>query len=308
MKNYGKSIFFILFTFFGLLCFSNYGYSFGLSDLLNFSESNDKNINRAKKAFQIGKKGSKAFSDISEEQQYYIGRSVGALLLGKYQLSNDMELWNYVSGIGQTLALASGRPETFKGYHFIVLDEPNKVNAFSVPSGFIFISTGLIAKANDEDELAGALAHEVSHIVYGHPTDSIKKVYKDQIKKDILAFAAEEVSASQKTQIMKELVKGLNQVSGILVDSAARGYSRDKENEADLMAAQIMVDAGYDPRALASVLKKLKPIGKRGKSGTHGNPKKRSKSVLKFVKQLESHPEIKESRSRRFKETLAHIQ
>lgn len=308
MKNYEKSIFLILLTFFVLLCFSNYGYSFGLGDVLNLNKGNGKNIKRAKKIFQIGKKGAKAFSDISEEQQYYIGRSVGAHLLGKYKLSNDMELGNYISGIGQTLALASGRPETFKGYHFIILDEPNKVNAFSVPSGFIFISTGLIAKANYEDELAGALAHEVAHIVYGHPTDSIKKVYKDQIKKDIIAFAAEEVSASQKTQIMKGLVKGLNQVSGMLVDTAARGYSREKEKDADLMAAQIMVDAGYDPRALASGLKKLKPIGKKGKSGTHGNPKKRARSVLKFVEKLESHPEIMESRSRRFNEILAHSQ
>jgi predicted Zn-dependent protease len=306
MKNFGKSIFFILFTFLALLCFSNQSFSFSWGDLMKLKKGQEKNIERANKAVKIAKTGAKAFSEITEEQQYYIGRAVGANLLNKNRLSNDMELGNYVSGIGQTLALASGRPETFKGYHFIVLDEPKKVNAFSIPSGFIFMSTGLIAKAKDEDELAGALAHEVAHIVYGHPTDSIQKVYKDQIKKDIIAFAAEEVSASQKNKIMKDLVKGLNQVSGMLVDTAARGYSREKESEADLMAAQIMVDAGYDPRALASVLKKLKPYKKRGKSGTHGKPKKRAKEVLKFIKKLESYPETMDSRSNRFNEILAH--
>jgi len=54
--------------------------------------------------------------------------------------------------------MASARPEVYAGYHFIVLDEPGRVNAYAVPGGFIFITTGLIAKTASENELAEILA------------------------------------------------------------------------------------------------------------------------------------------------------
>lgn len=252
----------------------------------------------------VGKSVGKAFSDINEEEQYYIGRSVGAHILAKYNLSDNSDLWNYVSKIGQNLALASERPDTFKGYHFILLDEPDRLNAFSMPSGFIFITTGLISKASNEDELAGVLAHEVAHIVLHHPSDSIKKVYKDRIKKDLLSFASDKISAGQTDQLVKGLVNGLNQISGMLVDSAAKGYSRGKEKDSDLMAVSIMKTAGYDPTSLAEVLKKLNPVGS-GKSGTHGKPLKRSKNIVRFIKKSGDHPSLMESRTKRFVEIHA---
>lgn len=296
MKKNRKNLISILTVLFAFAYLPQNSYSFGLGDVL-------KNLERVKKVAKIGKSGMKAFSDISEEEQYYIGRSVGARLFANHRLSKDEKLWNYVSSIGQTLALASERPDTFKGYHFMVLDEPDKINAFSVPSGFIFVSTGLIRKASNEDELAAVLAHEVAHIVYYHPTDSIKKVYKDQIKKDIVALAADEISASQKSQIISGLVQGLNEISGMLVDNAAKGYSREKEDEADLMAAVIMKNAGYNPEALVEVLTKLNPIGS-GKSGTHGDPKKRSTNVLTHIKKFKSHSAIADSRTKRFNQVI----
>ncbi len=294
-----RNLFFISIAFVCFFCFTNDLFSFGLGDVR-------KHIDKVKQTgAKIGKTAAKAFSDISEEEQYYIGRSVGANLLGKYKLSECGRLKEYVSAIGQTLATASERPDTFKGYHFIVLDEPEQVNAFSVPSGFIFISTGLIAKAENEDELAGALAHEVAHIVYHHPSESIKNVYQDQLKKDLIDLAGEKVSESQKSELISGLAKGLNKVSGMIVDSAAKGYSREKEEESDLMAAQIMVDAGYDPNALTSIIRKLQPIEKGG-LGTHGNLEKRAEKVSDFIKKLERHPEITNIRKIRFDQVVRH--
>ncbi|MBN4061351.1 M48 family metalloprotease, partial [bacterium AH-315-G11] len=141
------------------------------------------------KVIQFGKNVSKASKSFSEEERYYIGRASGARLLADHHLLNQKQLQRYVSAIGQTLAMASARPEVYAGYHFIVLDEPERVNAYAVPGGFIFITTGLIAKAANEDELAAILAHEVSHIVLDHPVTSIKKQYRDQLTKDILSEA-----------------------------------------------------------------------------------------------------------------------
>ncbi len=287
----------ILFVIVYFFCFTGYLYSFSFDDAR-------KHIDNAKQTgAKIGKTATKAFSDISEEEQYYIGRSAGANLLGKYKLYESRRLSEYVSAIGQTLVIASERPDTFKGYHFIVLDEPEQVNAFSVPSGFIFISTGLIAKAENEDELAGALAHEVAHIVYHHPSESIKKVYKDQLKKDVITLTEEKVSESQKNELISGLAKGLNKVSCMVVDFAAKGYSREKEEEADLMAAQIMVDAGYDPNALTSLIMKLQPIDK-GALGTHGNLEKRAEKISEFIKELERYPEIANIRTKRFNQAV----
>jgi len=254
------------------------------------------------KIFDIGKSTFKAFSDFTAEEQYYVGRSVGAQLLANNRLNEKEALQGYVSAIGQTLALASSRPEAFRGYHFIVLDEPDRVNAYAVPGGFIFITTGLINKAENEDELAGIMAHEVAHEVFYHPSNSIKKSYRDKLKKDILSFASDQIGSSADQQLAG-LVEGLNELSGMLIDHAAKGYSRQKEKEADLEAVQIMIDAGYNPAALATVLEKLNPIG-AGKSGTHGNPAKRAKDVIRKLRKIKETPGTAEPRVARFRRVM----
>jgi predicted Zn-dependent protease len=256
------------------------------------------------KVIDIGKNVSKASTSFSEEERYYIGRASGANLLADHQLLNQKQLQHYVSAIGQTLAMASARPELYAGYHFIVLNEPDRVNAYAVPSGFIFITTGLIAKAANEDELAAVLAHEISHIVLDHPVNAIKKQYTDQLMKDILSEASEQF-VSEDVRKVANLAGGLDKLSGMLVGYAAKGYSRSKEKEADLQAIKILRTAGYDPLYLPKILAKLSAIG-TGQSGTHGNPKERVRTV---TKKLFSHKALHtvSDREHRFGETMAKL-
>jgi len=234
------------------------------------------------KIVEVGKNISKASKSFSEEERYYIGRGSGASLLANYHLLNQKQLQHYVSAIGQTLAMASARPELYAGYHFIVLDAPERVNAYAVPGGFIFITTGLIAKAANEDELAAILAHEISHIVLDHPISSIKKQYTNKLTKDILSEAGEQfVSADVKKVV--NLAGGLDMISGLVVDHAAKGYSRSKEKEADMEAIHILRTAGYDTYAFPKILSKLSAIG-TGQSGTHGNPQERARAVAKKLR------------------------
>jgi len=254
------------------------------------------------KIMQFGKNISKAGKSFSEEERYYIGRASGARLLADHHLLNQKQLQRYISAIGQTLAMASARPEVYAGYHFIVLDEPERVNAYAVPGGFIFITTGLIAKAANEDELAAVLAHEVSHIVLDHPVTSIKKQYKDQLAKDILSEAAN-TFVSEDVRRIGNLVGGLDKLSGMLVDHAAKGYSRSKEKEADLEAIHILRVAGYDPTYFPQVLGKLSAIGE-SQSGTHGKPKERARAIAK--KLLNDKPlHSTEDRTSRFIDIMA---
>ncbi|ATX82133.1 Peptidase family M48 [Mariprofundus ferrinatatus] len=259
---------FVLLTMLLLPASISHAFDFSFEDLQNIDVG---------KVIEFGQTASKAVRSFSDEERYYIGRASGARLLSNHRLLGRAALQEYVSAIGQTLAMASGRPEVYAGYHFIVLDEPQRVNAYAVPGGFIFITTGLIAKTRNEDELAAVLAHEISHIVLDHPVGSIKKQYRDKLMRDILSEASERY-ASEKVKKLAELAGGLNNLSGLLVDFAAKGYSRAKEQDADMVALTILRTAGYDPTRFPHVLSRLSAIGS-GISGTHGNPRERAGAV-----------------------------
>jgi predicted Zn-dependent protease len=79
---------------------------------------------------------SKSFEDITPQQEYYIGRTVGARILQKYKPYDNPAANRYVNTLGQTLAQASDLPETYGGYHFLIQDS-DEINAFAAPGGFI---------------------------------------------------------------------------------------------------------------------------------------------------------------------------
>ncbi len=83
--------------------------------------------------------------------------------------------------------MASDRPETYQGYRFSII-RSNSINAFAVPSGYIFITTGLINMASDEDELAGVIAHEVVHIVKKHSLESISESERTKAVAELVEF------------------------------------------------------------------------------------------------------------------------
>ncbi|HHF43560.1 MAG TPA: peptidase M48, partial [Candidatus Aminicenantes bacterium] len=94
-----------------------------------------------------------SFADITEEEEYYIGRSVAATILATYPALNNSRLTRYVNRVGQAVGVYSDRPEIFAGYHFLVLDS-NEINAMAAPGGFIFITKGLLRLCRNEDMLA----------------------------------------------------------------------------------------------------------------------------------------------------------
>ncbi len=114
------------------------------------------------------------FSEITEQEEYYIGRAVSALILSRYKVLGNSGLTDYVNVCGKTVSYSSDRPETFGGYHFLVLDT-DEVNALAAPGGFIFVTKGLVERCKDEEMLASILAHEIGHVSAKHGLQSIKK-------------------------------------------------------------------------------------------------------------------------------------
>lgn len=200
------------------------------------------------------------FADITEEEEYYIGRATAALILGKYKPYKNAALAGYINTLGTTIAYASDRPETFGGYHFAVLDT-DEVNAMAAPGGFIFVTRGLITRCADEETLAAILAHEIGHVAERHGLQSIKKSRLLDAFKLIGSEASRQFDS-------EELAKVTGIFEGVLGDVVAtlveRGYDRKFEYEADKLALSFAVRTGYSPGGLAQFLAGMeqnKPAG-----------------------------------------------
>jgi predicted Zn-dependent protease len=99
----------------------------------------------------------KSQQELTPEQEYYVGRAVVASVLKTYQPLDRAQPNTYLNLLGQSLAIFSNLPETFGGYHFLLLDS-DEINAFAAPGGLILVTRGMLQCCNNEDELAAVLA------------------------------------------------------------------------------------------------------------------------------------------------------
>lgn len=221
------------------------------------------------------------FADITEEEEYYIGRSVAALILSRYKVYDNPELTAYVNRVGRAVACFSSRPETYAGYHFLILDS-DEINAMAAPGGFIFITRGLLKSCRDEEMLAAVLAHEVGHVAARHGLQSIKKARL----MDAFKLMASEAASRAGSEEFKKLVSAFEGVLGdIVAVLVERGYDRKFEYEADSLSVKFLQQTGYSPQGLSTFLEELKKempdssAGLKGWFRTHPVPSDRLEKV-----------------------------
>ncbi len=131
--------------------------------------------NQVDSLLKAGGKLQQASKSLTDEQEYYLGRGVSALILRQYPLyTANPKATFYVNLVGNALAARSSRPELFGGYHFAILDT-KEINALSAPGGFIYVSRGFLEIIPDEEALAAVLAHEIGHVVLGHGVKAISE-------------------------------------------------------------------------------------------------------------------------------------
>jgi predicted Zn-dependent protease len=153
----------------------------------------------------------------------------------------DIEVIDYVQGLGNRLAAASDDKSPF---NFFVVQDPT-INAFSMPGHVIGVHTGLLLATNSESELASVLGHEIGHETQHHLARMLAKQKNDTIK-NIAGIAVALLVARANPQL----------TSGALATTGAAGvqrqldYTREHEREADRVGLTIMVNAGFDPRAM----------------------------------------------------------
>jgi predicted Zn-dependent protease len=244
------------------------------------------------------------FADITEEEEYYIGRTVAALILSRYPVYDNKAVTSYVNTVGNAVAVYSERPEIYAGYHFLVLDS-DEVNALSAPGGFIFITKGLMQRCRDEEMLACILAHEVGHVSARHGLQSIKKSrLVDAFK--IIGQEAAERYAPEKLAKLTDIFE--NALGDIVENLIERGYDRKYEYEADKLGVQTAARTGYSPQGimdfLQTMVEDLSKPGLKGWFQTHPSPADRMKRVGKEIEGLGSVPQKEATRTTRFQNAV----
>ncbi|ADE12274.1 peptidase M48 Ste24p [Sideroxydans lithotrophicus ES-1] len=200
-----------------------------------------------KKAAEAVQKVQKANADINEPQEISLGEGIASNLLGAAPLLDNPPVQEYVNRVGRWLTLQTERPDL--PWQFGVLDD-NDVNAFSAPGGYVFITKGLLAQMNSEAELAGVLAHEISHVLRKHHLQAIKKGARTELLADL---ANDAIRSNGGDPRFSKLVSAGTEVY-------ARGLDKQDEFEADRMGVVIAARAGYDPYGLPAVLQTLQSI------------------------------------------------
>lgn len=220
----------------------------------------------------------KSFQDITPEQEYYIGRSVAAVILDEYTPFEDEAANRYINVVGRTVTLASTRPITFGGYHFLILDS-KEINGLAAPGGLIFLTRGLLNLAKTEDELAAILAHEIAHVELKHGLQAIQKSRITNALTDIAVSAAEHSRNERLAAISAEFGDSVKDITSAMVNV---GYSKAFEKEADTSALTMLMDLGYDPAALIRVLRRMNIrlfFSKAGFAKTHPRPGVRIRAI-----------------------------
>jgi Zn-dependent protease with chaperone function len=215
------------------------------------------------------------YNAFSADQEIQLGQQAAQEVAQQMPLLPENDpITKYVQQLGQTLA-AQAPGDVKWPFSFHVVNQ-KEINAFALPGGPVFVNLGTIQAADDEGQLAGVMAHEISHVVLRHGTQQASKQQMAQIPLAILGGVLPQGVGGQLARL------GLS----FGAQSIFLKYSRDAEREADLLGSQIMYDAGYDPYSMVEFFTKLEKEGGAGAPqflSDHPNPGNRVESVRQAI-------------------------
>jgi hypothetical protein len=220
------------------------------------------------------------FNMFSKEQDVQLGKESAAEVEKQMQIVKDAQIASFIDGIGRKLLTAPEAEAQTYAYSFKVVNEKS-INAFALPGGPTFTHTGLIAAADNEGQIAGVLAHEISHVVLRHGTSNVSKANLMQIP----AMLGGAIGGGGMLGQLAQLGVGLG------ANSLMLRFSRGAETDADLLGTRILHRVGYNPIEMARFFEKLEAeSGKQGKLSeffaSHPNPGNRVKNVQTEIQLL----------------------
>lgn len=205
-----------------------------------------------------------------------IGVEYSAKVEQEFPILRDRESARYLEIVGQRLV--SAIPGEFQQpafrYSFKIVNARD-INAFALPGGPMYVNRGLIQVAKNEGEMAGVMAHEISHVALRHGTAQATRQssLKNRILGGILILGGAVLGGQAGAQLGAAIFQG----------TFVLKYSRRYENQADILGARIMANAGYDPRDLANMFRTINQQSKGGRPpaflSSHPNPEDRYRNV-----------------------------
>ena len=199
---------------------------------------------------------------IDTKNEVRLGSNMDRQLEGELTILDDPRMQSRLDSIGKKIAASSDRTDLVYAFRIV---KDKELNAFAIPGGFIYVNSGLMQSANN-DELAGVLAHEVGHIAARHSVKKLQAVLGYQIVMGLVLG----------TGTSQSMAKAID----IVFNLSSLGYGRQDELLADKLAVRYVKKAGYNPKGIVTFFKKLKK-----------EEEKRGGLNIEF---LSSHPEVDE--------------
>lgn len=236
--------------------------------------------------------GEKQHISISESDEVQLGLQSAPQMAQQHGgLHPDQRAQAMVDKIGQRLintetgrrsgfvrgAATAQNPDGYP-YDFHLLADDRVVNAFALPGGQVFITAALMSRLSTEDEIAGVIGHEIGHVIHRHGAERMAKMELTSGLTGAAVIAAGDYNTAQAAQMIGNLVN--------------MKYGRDQELESDDFGVRLMIEAGYDPRALLKVMDVLEKSSGGNRTpefqSTHPSPENRREMILAAIKKYQN--------------------
>ena len=222
--------------------------------------------------------GEKQRVRLTPEQEIALGRQLAPQMAAQLGGLSQSDRRAVVQRIGERIVAQSVAARSPYKYSFYVLADRRTVNAFALPGGQIFVTEALLALLEREDELAGVLGHEVGHVIARH---SAERLAKEQLTKSLIGAVAVGSGSYDAAQ--------LAHLAGSLINMK---YGREDELESDALGLRLMREAGYDPRAMITVMQKLEKASGGSRqpefASTHPSPANRQQRIKEHLEKMKS--------------------
>jgi hypothetical protein len=234
-------------------------------------------------------------------QDVELGREAAAEVRKQLPILRDDAVSSYIEDTGHRLTAAI--PSDLRHSEFQYTFEPvnvKEINAFALPGGPMFVNRGMIEAAHTEGEVAGVMAHELSHVILRHGTAQASKAQKYQMGQVAGAVLGAIIGGGWGQIISQGSQFGLG--------TAFLRFSREYEQQADLLGSQIMARAGYDPLDMANMFKTIEKEGGPGGPqwlSDHPNPGNRVAYITKEAQSLRIENPIRDTRA--FAQVQGHL-
>jgi predicted Zn-dependent protease len=228
---------------------------------------------------------SKEYNPVTGENQYISLTARQEIALGLQAVPQMMKQYGglypkqkyqeFVDRVGFRLVQSSRAKDTPWQFEFHLLNDPKTINAFALPGGQIFITTGLYTLFSSEDQLAAVLSHEIAHVVARHSSQRIAKASLTKGIADAVMVASGDARAGQ--------------ISAIVGQMVSMKFSREDEIEADRLGVFFMTESGYDPRGMVQLMELLQSTGRGNRPpeffSTHPSPENRIEKIQEAIRE-----------------------